>query len=34
MLLACSYRFQNKKPYIKSRFCRGVPGMFFLLMVK
>ena len=20
-----SYRFQNKKPFIKSRFCRGVP---------
>lgn len=20
------YRFQKKKPYIKSRYCRGVPG--------
>jgi hypothetical protein len=25
-LCCCSYRYQKNKPFIKSRYCRGVPG--------
>ena len=29
----CSYRYIKDKPYPKSRFCRGVPGILLLFIV-